>query len=207
MSHPRSRSRSRERHEHKEEDLESPGKPIYLGNIPTDVRIDEIIQLFSECGKVVNVDVKSGFAFVRLENNDQAKAAIERLHHKQWNNKEITVEFASGHGPVRRREEARSAALERSEPRRTLFVVNYDPETVQRDDLYRIFEVYGKMIRLDLKSGRGHYTFVEYEEVEAAARAQRETDGMDFQGKKLAVQFATSTRESRWLLATCFFLS
>lgn len=75
---------------------------IYVGNLPYSVGEDDLQGIFSEFGEIESVKIitdkysgrSKGFGFVVMENDDEAKAAIENLNGKSVDNREITVNEA-----------------------------------------------------------------------------------------------------------------
>lgn len=75
---------------------------IYLGNLPYNIKEDEIMELFEEYGNVSTVKLitdkftgkSKGFGFVEMPNDEEAKKAIEELNGKEVNSRNITVNEA-----------------------------------------------------------------------------------------------------------------
>lgn len=75
---------------------------IYIGNLPYEVKDDELRQGFESYGQVGSVNVikdkfsgrAKGFAFVEMDNDDEAKAAIDGLNGTIMNGREIKVNKA-----------------------------------------------------------------------------------------------------------------
>ncbi|MFO7967681.1 MAG: RNA-binding protein [Archaeoglobaceae archaeon] len=75
---------------------------IYIGNLPFEVKDDELRQGFESYGQVSSVNVvkdrlsgrSKGFAFVEMSDDDEAKAAIEGLNGTTMNGREIKVNKA-----------------------------------------------------------------------------------------------------------------
>ena len=75
---------------------------IYVGNLPYSVGEEDLQGIFSEFGEIESVKIitdkysgrSKGFGFVVMENDDEAKAAIENLNGKSVDNREITVNEA-----------------------------------------------------------------------------------------------------------------
>lgn len=75
---------------------------IYVGNLSYDATEDDIRQAFEECGKVSSVTVikdretgrPRGFAFVEMQDAQEAKAAIETLNLKEIAGRSVTVNEA-----------------------------------------------------------------------------------------------------------------
>jgi len=75
---------------------------LYVGNLPYTVTSQDLEQLFSSCGKVVNVHVPTdrdtgrprGFAFVEFSDKDEAEEAIIQLNNNIIQGRNIKVTFA-----------------------------------------------------------------------------------------------------------------
>ncbi len=75
---------------------------IYIGNLPYDVKDDELRQGFESYGQVFSVNVvkdrfsgrSKGFAFIEMSDEDEAKAAIDGLNGTTMNGREIKVNKA-----------------------------------------------------------------------------------------------------------------
>lgn len=75
---------------------------IYVGNLDYKVRENDLEQLFGEYGEVSSANViadkhsgrSKGFGFVVMENDDDAKQAIEELNGAMLKSREITVNEA-----------------------------------------------------------------------------------------------------------------
>jgi cold-inducible RNA-binding protein len=72
---------------------------LFVGNISFRMSEDDLRDLFSQSGKVVSVAIptdrdtgrKRGFAFVEMENDGEAQAAIDALNGKTIEGREIVV--------------------------------------------------------------------------------------------------------------------
>ncbi len=73
------------------------GQPIkiYVGNIPQSARNSELKELFEKFGKVVECDILKEFAFVHMEDTNDAKAAIAGLNDSLWKGSRIRVELST----------------------------------------------------------------------------------------------------------------
>jgi len=75
---------------------------IYVGNLDFKVDENELQELFEEFGTVSSANVitdkfsgrSKGFGFVTMENDDEAKAAIEALNGTTHKSRDITVNEA-----------------------------------------------------------------------------------------------------------------
>ena len=72
---------------------------LFVGNISFKMSEDDLLELFSQSGKVVSVAIptdretgrKRGFAFVEMENDAGAQAAIDTFNGKTIQGREIVV--------------------------------------------------------------------------------------------------------------------
>lgn len=72
---------------------------LFVGNISFRMTEDDLRNLFSQSGKVLSVAIptdrdtgrKRGFAFVEMENQDEAQAAIDTFNGKTVEGREIVV--------------------------------------------------------------------------------------------------------------------
>jgi len=73
------------------------GQPIkiYVGNIPQSARNSELKELFEKFGKVVECDILKEFAFVHMDDTNDAKAAIAGLNDSLWKGARVRVELST----------------------------------------------------------------------------------------------------------------
>lgn len=72
---------------------------LFVGNISFKMSEDDLKDLFSQSGTVLSVAIptdrdtgrKRGFAFVEMENQDEAQAAIDTFNGKTVDGREIVV--------------------------------------------------------------------------------------------------------------------
>jgi len=152
---------------------------VFCGNFEYDARAREIERLFEIYGPIDRVEMKTGFAFVYMKDRRDAEDAIRRLDGREFGGKRriLRVEFAKAKTESRRRA---------STPSNTLFVVNFDSRTTRERDLEDHFEKYGHLLRVNI---RRNYAFVQYETVEEATEALKQTDGINFMGRPLTVEY------------------
>ena len=75
---------------------------IYVGNLNYRVREHDLRNVMEQFGTVVSVKVvkdrdtgrSKGFAFVEMENDDEAKSAIEELNDKDFEGRKMVVKEA-----------------------------------------------------------------------------------------------------------------
>lgn len=74
-------------------------------------------------------------------------------------------------------------------PTKTLFVVNFDVLRTRVRDIEDLFVKYGPLSRVEIKR---NYAFVEFESLDDAIKAQRDTDTTQWNGRTLTVEFVTN---------------
>lgn len=78
------------------------GKKLYVGNLKYSVSSGDLHQLFSQFGNVRSAQViedresgrSKGFGFVEMNSDEEAQAAINGLHGKDFQGRPITVNEA-----------------------------------------------------------------------------------------------------------------
>ncbi|RLI78121.1 RNA-binding protein [Archaeoglobales archaeon] len=83
---------------------------IYVGNLPYNVKEDELRKIFESYGKVSSVNLikdrfsgrSKGFAFIEMYNDEEVKAAIEAIDGTHINGREIKVNVAKPRNDKRR---------------------------------------------------------------------------------------------------------
>merc|ERR1719281_698320 len=171
-------------------------KPIYC-NFGFDARAEDVRAAFAEHGVVARVDIKQRYAFVFMETQEAAEAAVEKLHETEFGpegpdgrRRRLVVNFARGDGQVRRNEERRKANMKPSD---TLFVVGFDVASTKGSDLEPVFSPYGKLVRTEIPPGK-NFAFIQFAELDDAKRALEAQNGADFLGTQLIVEFVQGKR-------------
>lgn len=80
---------------------------LYVGNLAFSTEENAIENLFAEAGPVQSVTLirdratgqSRGFAFVEMETEDGARAAVERLHEREFEGRRLTVNEARPQEP------------------------------------------------------------------------------------------------------------
>lgn len=83
------------------------GKKLYVGNLPYSVNDDSLRNLFTPFGAVASANIvtdrdsgrSKGFGFVEMETDEAATAAIEGLHGKDQDGRNLTVNEARPREP------------------------------------------------------------------------------------------------------------
>lgn len=69
---------------------------VYLGNLPHDLRDDEVERFFKDYGKINAIHVKKGFAFITFNDPRDAKDAVRDLDGSKFCGSPVTVDISRG---------------------------------------------------------------------------------------------------------------
>lgn len=80
---------------------------LFVGNLPYRVTEDDLRQVFSQFGTVVDVRLitdkmtgrAKGFGFVEMSNGDEANKAVEGMHGKDFQGRNLVVNVARPMAP------------------------------------------------------------------------------------------------------------
>ncbi|XP_021748071.1 serine/arginine-rich splicing factor RS41-like isoform X2 [Chenopodium quinoa] len=165
-------------------------RAIFCGNLEYDARQSEVERLFKKYGRVERVDMKSGFAFVYMEDEKDADDAIRRLDRAEFGRKgrRLRVEWTKQERDSRRPGGggARKPAAN-DKPSKTLFVINFDPIYTKSKDLERHFDQHGKIANIRI---RRNFAFIQYETLEDATRALEATNMSKLMDRVITVEYA-----------------
>ncbi|XP_052202106.1 polyadenylate-binding protein 8-like isoform X2 [Diospyros lotus] len=173
---------------------------IFIKNLDEAIDNKALHDTFSSFGNILSCKVaidssgqSKGYGFVQYDSEEAAQKAIQRLNGMLLNDKQVYV------GPFLRKQE-REMAMEKTKFT-NVFVKNLS-ESTSEEDLKKIFGEYGTitsavvMRHLDGKSKC--FGFVNFENVDAAARSVESLNGQKIDNKELYVGKAQkkSERES-----------
>ncbi|KAM7499610.1 hypothetical protein LguiA_024024 [Lonicera macranthoides] len=169
-------------------------RPIFCGNFEFDARQSDLERLFRRYGKVDRVDMKSGFAFVYMEDERDAEDAIRRLDRIEFGRKgrRLRVEWTKQERSVRKPESSRRSF--NSRPSKTLFVINFDPYNTRTRDLERHFDPYGKILNVRI---RKNFAFIQFESQEDATKALDATNMSKLMDRVISVEYAIKDDDER----------
>ncbi|XP_078178345.1 serine/arginine-rich splicing factor RS40-like isoform X3 [Carex rostrata] len=175
-------------------------RPIFCGNLDFDTRQSDVERLFRRYGRIDKIDMKSGFAFVYMEDERDADDAIRALDRTEFGRKgrRLRIELAKhedrGGGGVSRVGRGSRRSPGSMKPSKTLFVINFDPVSTRMRDLERHFEPYGKIINIRI---RRNFAFVQYDTLDDASKAFEATNGSKLLDRVLSVEFALRDDDER----------
>ncbi|KAK9063227.1 hypothetical protein SSX86_017097 [Deinandra increscens subsp. villosa] len=170
-------------------------RPIFCGNFEFDARQGELERLFRKYGKVDRVDMKSGFAFVYMEDERDAEDAIRALDRYEFGRKgrRLRVEWTKQERNVRQPVSSKRSSAN-SRPSKTLFVINFDPYNTRTRDLERHFDPYGKILNIRI---RRNFAFIQYELQEDATKALESTNMSKLMDRVISVEYAVKDDDNR----------
>ncbi|KAH0715749.1 hypothetical protein KY284_008654 [Solanum tuberosum] len=170
-------------------------RPIFCGNVEYNARQSELERLFRRYGKVDRVDMKSGFAFVYMDDERDAEDAIRGLDRIEFGRKgrRLRIEWSKEERNGRRPETSRKSSSS-VKPSKTLFVINFDPYSTRSRDIERHFDPYGKILNIRI---RRNFAFVQYESQEDATRALDATNMSKLMDQVITVEYANKDDDDR----------
>ncbi|KAJ4829160.1 hypothetical protein Tsubulata_032719 [Turnera subulata] len=174
-------------------------RAIFCGNFEYDARQSELERLFRRYGRVERVDMKSGFAFIYMEDERDAEDAIRALDRVEFGRKgrRLRVEWTKQERGARRSGGGGGGGSRRSSntrPSKTLFVINFDPHQTRTKDLERHFEPFGRIVSVRI---RRNFAFVQYEAQEDATKALAATNMSKVMDRVISVEYAVRDDDER----------
>ncbi|KAG6332808.1 hypothetical protein ID866_6280 [Astraeus odoratus] len=80
-----------------------PPKPnkVYIGGLPEHTRQDDLRNCFGKLGKIVNIELKTGYGFVEFDNRESAEESVAKYHEGYFmGNKKYGRSGATSHSPL-----------------------------------------------------------------------------------------------------------
>merc|ERR1712117_650744 len=165
------------------------GYSVFVGNLSRRARRDDLYDLFRDIGRVIEVDIKTGFAFVEMEDRRDAEDAVKELNGSKIEGERISLEMSKGcrdkyrdfarTGRVRSRSYSRSRGRGgggRDRPYRTRHSLTVDnlSSRCSWSELKDIFRKCGKVTYTDahqrIGEGRGEVCFDSADDLKAALK-------------------------------------
>lgn len=168
-------------------------KPIFCGNFEYDARQSELERLFKRYGKVDRVDMKSGFAFVYMEDERDAEDAIQGLDRSEFGRRRLRVEWTKQDRGGRQSGSSRRSSTN-TRPTKTLFVINFDQTNTRPGDLEKHFEPHGKILNVRI---RKNFAFIQFESQEDATRALDATNMSTLMDRVISVEYSLRDDDER----------
>ncbi|KAM3247996.1 serine/arginine-rich splicing factor RS31 isoform X1 [Capsicum annuum] len=169
-------------------------RPIFCGNFDFETRQFELEKLFRRYGKVDRVDMKSGFAFVYMDDERDAEDAIRGLDRIEFGRKGRRLRVEWSKEERGRKPEGSSKSSSSVRVCKTLFVINFDPYNTRTRDLERHFDPYGKILNTRI---RRNFAFIQFETQEDATRALDATNMSKLMDRVITVEYAIKDDDDR----------
>jgi len=162
---------------------------VFLGNLPPDVRVRDIEDFFSKCGRVRNVLIKHGkYGFAEFEDSRDAEDAVYDMHGKRFMGARITVELAKG---PRGGKEARRApwVAKYGAPQRTKYKLRVEnlSSRISWQDLKDTLRKAGEVTFAEAHVDRRNEGRVELASMEDLERVYKRYQGYEMNGRKIAL--------------------
>ncbi|KAK4363377.1 hypothetical protein RND71_018618 [Anisodus tanguticus] len=169
-------------------------RPIFCGNFEFETRQSELERLFKRYGKVDRVDMKSGFAFVYMDDERDAEDAIQALDRIEFGRKGRRLRVEWSREQRSRKPEGSRKSSSSFRVSKTLFVINFDPYDTRTRDLERHFDSYGKILNIRV---RKNFAFIQFETQEDATRALDATNMSKLMDRVITVEYAIKDDDDR----------
>jgi arginine/serine-rich splicing factor 4/5/6 len=72
------------------------GFSVFVGNLSRRVRRDDLKDTFRDMGRIIEVDIKTGYAFIEFEERRDAEDACKELNGIKMEGERISVEMSKG---------------------------------------------------------------------------------------------------------------
>ncbi|KAI9328737.1 RNA-binding domain-containing protein [Obelidium mucronatum] len=170
-------------------------KRIYVGKLPRDVTDREIRRHFDEFGRIREVRILVGFAFVEYEDSRDARDAVEKLDGSRFLGERIVVEPSKVQREDRNRDRDRDS---RDAPRgakgtgKNRLKVENLPSRISWQTLKDLMRKAGEVSFTDID--RDGFGIVEFRNSSDVDEAIKMFDDYEYEGKNLIVKEDTSAR-------------
>lgn len=163
------------------------GCRVFLGNLPSDVRISDIEKFFKDFGRVRNVLIKNGkYAFAEFDDYRDADDAVYDLNGRVLMGERITVEHAKG--PRRVKDDRRAPWVNKyGAPQRTnhrLRIENLSSR-VSWQDVKDLLRKGGEVTFVEAHTDRRNEGLVEFATREDLERVYKRYDDHELNGRRI----------------------
>ncbi|KAJ3336380.1 hypothetical protein HDU93_002936 [Gonapodya sp. JEL0774] len=164
-----------------------PSSRVYVGRLPRDTTERDLDRLFRDYGRVREINVKAGFAFIEFDDPRDAHDAVKQLDGVRFLGERIMVEPARGERrrEVSPRREKRFAPPSRSSYR--IVIENLSP-SVSWQDLKDHFRRAGEVTFADAHKEKEGVGFVEFSHPDDMREAIRKFHDTEFKGRIISIQ-------------------
>ncbi|KAL1954698.1 hypothetical protein VTO42DRAFT_802 [Malbranchea cinnamomea] len=176
----------------------TPKETIYVGNIFFEVKAEDLKNLFSRFGNVLEARIISdnrgmsrGFGYVKFDSIESARAAIGGMHMQVFEGRRLAVNFAQTNFSSMSEQKAVA------KPTRTLYIGNIPFEMTDRElndifkDMYNLIDV---RVAVDRRTGQPRgFCHAEFVDVESAQAAFEVLSKLTPYGRKLRLDYSNSS--------------
>ncbi|XP_055622379.1 serine/arginine-rich splicing factor 5-like [Toxorhynchites rutilus septentrionalis] len=168
------------------------GSRVYVGGLPRDTRERDLERFFKGYGRLCDIMIKNGYAFVEFEDHRDADDAVYELDGKDLLGERVSVEQARGKprgGDVRRggRSEKVRGGFRYGPPRRSKYrvIVKNVSSSVSWQDLKDYLRKAGEVIYADTHRPRRNEGIVEFETRRDMEKAIDKMDDTELNGRRI----------------------
>eukprot|EP01080_Neovahlkampfia_damariscottae_P006675 gene6675-10839_t len=160
---------------------------VYIGGIDDSVNESDIEKKFSDFGKILEIDIKKGYAFVQYEEETSAEKCVKELDdQKLFGQNSVRVNFSTKSKPRIKRQKIHGYRC---------FVENLDPQ-VSWQDLKDLMNREGDVMRADVFRGTyDTYGVVEFRYRNDLHRVLRRLDNYNFKGSRIFLREESPERK------------
>jgi len=163
------------------------GCRVFLGNLPSDIRVGDIEKFFKDFGKVRNVLIKNGkYAFAEFDDYKDADDAVYDLNGRVLLGERITVEHAKG--PRRVKDDRRAPWVSKyGAPVRTNYKLRIEnlSSRISWQDLKDLLRKAGDVTFVEAHTDRRNEGLVELASREDLDRVYKRYDGYELNGRRI----------------------
>ena len=186
-------------------------RTIWVGGLSKETSRNDLKARFSQYGKIITSrlcscqDQQFDHAFIEFNIKEEADAAIENENGKVFSGFPIAVQIQRSTSVVgersrsprrsksvrpssSRRSRSRSRSMDRHEGIRSRVYVRQGTSSVRKADIWNQFEVYGKIVKVQMAF---QYCIIQFQKAEDANRAIEGEKGLRVSGKKVKVERST----------------
>ncbi|XP_055628134.1 serine-arginine protein 55-like [Toxorhynchites rutilus septentrionalis] len=168
------------------------GSRVYVGGLPRNTRERDLERFFKGYGRICDIMIKNGYAFVEFEDHQDADDAVYELDGKDLLGERVSVEQARGKprgGDVRRggRSEKARGGSRYGPPRRSKYrvIVKNVSSSVSWQDLKDYLRQAGEVIYADTHRPRRNEGIVEFETRRDMEKAIDKMDDTELNGRRI----------------------
>ncbi|XP_055618835.1 serine-arginine protein 55-like isoform X2 [Toxorhynchites rutilus septentrionalis] len=168
------------------------GSRVYVGGLPRDTRERDLERFFKGYGRICDIMIKNGYAFVEFEDHQDVDDTVYELDGKDLLGERVSVEQARGKprgGDVRRggRSEKARGGSRYGPPRRSKYrvIVKNVSSSVSWQDLKDYLRQAGEVIYADTHRPRRNEGIVEFETRRDMEKAIDKMDDTKLNGRRI----------------------